>query len=65
MRSWFKTCAHSRTASINYGVPQGSISGPVLFSVYINSFAVRITESLQIMYADDTVIYNPNPVALC
>ena len=42
-------------------VPQGSILGPTLCSVYINDVALAAGDSLIHLYADDTILYTSGP----
>ena len=44
----------SKTMTIECGVPQGSILGPLLFLVYINDLATISTSMEMIMFADDS-----------
>ena len=47
----------SERREIGFGVPQGSILGPLLFSLYINDITSSIKKSNIILYADDTAIF--------
>ena len=46
----------SRPSTITTGVPQGSILGPLMFTVFFNVFKESVKNSEIIKYADDTVI---------
>ena len=77
--SWFKSyltnrtiCVHyngqtSETVFILYGVPQGSVLGPILFILYVAG-AINIADKHGFAahsYADDLQIYDHSPQSSC
>lgn len=49
----------SALSNIKMGIPQGSILGPVLFSLFINDLPLHCSGARCQLYADDAVIYAP------
>ena len=47
---------HSEEAAVTYGVPQGSVLGPLLFLLYINDLYAQDIDGKIIGYADDTCL---------
>ena len=47
----------SSHAKVHCGVPQGSILGPILFSLYINDLTSVSENCFSVLFADDTNMF--------
>ena len=51
--------AHSSPTQVTFGVPQGTVLGPLLFIVYINDMPEGINSTVR-LFADDSLVYRIN-----
>ena len=47
----------SHQLDVTMGIPQGSVLGPTLFTLFTNDLPISVTSGVLYMYADDTTIY--------
>ena len=57
---------NSSVMVINYGVPQGSVLGPLLFLLYINDIQYADSAAILNLFADDTslFVFDKDPIEL-
>ena len=61
LKDKFNNTLISEWKRVNYGVPQGSVLGPLSFSIYINDLPRTINKYAEsVLYADDTSIIIAN-----
>ncbi len=70
---WFSNYLSGRTHCVQFagssssvlpvlkGVPQSSLLGPLLFSIYVNNLCDNLLDAAFHLYADDTAIYCSSP----
>ncbi len=54
--------ATSKTATVNFGVLQGTVLGSVFFNIYFNDIRKAITDCGVVQYADDTQLVHTGSV---
>ena len=42
--------------TVNYGTPQGSCLGPLIFLIFVNDMRLHLTDVDSVQFADDTTI---------
>ena len=53
-----KNFVFSEAGTLKYGVPQGSILGPLLFLLHVNDLSQSLSDAGSYLYADDTCIFH-------
>ena len=53
-----------KAGTINRGVPQGSVLGPILFFLYVDDIRQTLSDNQTYLYADDTSIFYQHKGAL-